>query len=448
VHISPSTIIPGSHGGLRLAQVVFSGPSRVPPQFAVWRTDQGKPREVAAFTGHRGRHSATWDGFVAGGPAPEGSYAISVTVEDTAGNRGSAPAVLPPVRAFAVKRDGVDVAYFSLTGSLVPVRPGGIARLTVGPVGQRTRWRLAPWGRGGAVARGTSSGSRIAVRVPRDAQADVYSLLATSAGGRRAAWPLVVANRGGAAPALVVVPAITWQGQNGVDSSGDGFPDTLDAGDAVPLARPFARGRPPRSIADAVAALVFLGDIRANFDLTTDVALAAGHSPTLAGHRGILFAGSERWVTPALAVALRRFVVAGGKVASFGADAFRRRVTFGHGMLSGPTAPQTANAFGERTSEFTSPAAPMVTVGLDKLGLFAGTDGFFGSFTRFERSDRFGTGIELLAGAGRGQKPDFVAYRLGRGTVVRVGSDQWAANLAGSAEVRDITRRLWALLSQ
>ena len=90
----------------------------------------------------------------------------------------------------------------------------------------------------------------------------------------------------------------------------------------------------------------------------------------------------------------------------------------------------------------------MVTVGLDKLQLFAGTDGFFGSFTRFERSDQFGSGIELLAGAGRGQKPDFVAYRLGRGLVARTGSDQWAGGLASSSELRDITKRLWTLLSR
>ena len=89
----------------------------------------------------------------------------------------------------------------------------------------------------------------------------------------------------------------------------------------------------------------------------------------------------------------------------------------------------------------------MVTVGTDKLQLLAGTDGFFGNFTRFERSGGFGGGIELMTGAGRNQKPDFVAYRLGRGQVVRVGSDQWAAQL-GDPEIDDITKRIWALLSQ
>jgi len=448
VAVTPPAIIPGANGALGRARIRFDGPTHVPPEVGIWRTDQGKVREVAAFTGKRGRHSALWDGLVGGQPAPAGSYAVSVTLEDTAGNRGSAPAVLPPLHAFAVPNGGVTVSYFSLTGPLVPVKPGAIARFTVGPVGQRTRWRLAPWGRGGVIRSGSSSGSHLAVRVPAGAQSDVYSLFATSAGGRHAAWPLVVSNRGGAAPVLVVVPAMTWQGENPVDSNADGFPDTLDTGDSVPLARPFAHGKPPQSIADSVAALVFLGGIRANFDLTTDVALVAGHSPTLPGHRGVVFAGSERWITPQEAVALRRFVVSGGKVASFGQDAFRRRVLFAQGTLSRPKPPQASNIFGERTSEFSSPAAPMVTVGLDKLQLFAGTDGFFGSFTRFERSDQFGSGIELLAGAGRGQKPDFVAYRLGRGLVARTGSDQWAGGLASSSELRDITKRLWTLLSR
>jgi len=345
----------------------------------------------------------------------------------------------------------VTVSYFSLYGPLVPVKPGAIARLVVGPVGQPTRWRFGPPGTGQVLSSGLSHGTRIAVRIPRDAGPGLYTVFATSAGGRHAAWPLVVGNAGGsAAPVLVVVPAIAWQGLNPVDSNSDGFPDTLDAGDSVPLARGFAYGKPPRGTGPGTpddSVLRFLDTFRANYDLTTDVALAVGHSPTLQGHRGVLFIGSERWITPQLAVALRRFVVSGGHVAWLGEDAFRRRVELAHGVLSKPTPPSRANAFGERTSQFTSPAAPMVTVGLAKVQLFGGTDGFFGNFTHFERSDGFGNGIELLAGAGRGQKPDFVAYKLGRGTVVRAGSDQWAGQLSDS-EIADITKRIWALLSQ
>jgi hypothetical protein len=448
VAVTPATILPGAAGTAGRARIRFSGPSNPAPKIRVWRTDGPKVEQVAAFDGRRGRRSALWDGMIAGAPAPAGSYAISVTVADTAGNRGSAPAVLPPVRSYAAPGSGVSVSYFTLTGPSVPARPGSIARFVVGPVGQRTSWRLAPYGRGGAVNRGTSSGGRIAVRVPRNADSDLYSVFATSAGGRHAGWPLTVSNRAGTAPVLVVIPMMTWLGQNAVDSNQDGFPDTLDSGDAVPLARGFLHGAAPRSVsAETVPLLAFLARIRANYDLTTDVALAAGHSPTLAGHRGVVFAGSERWMTQGLAKQLRAFVRGGGNVASFGVDALRRQVGLAHGVLRHPQPPRAANVFGERTAVFTNPDAPLV-VSLNKLDLFPGTDGFIGSFTRFERSDGLDRTAVLLAAAGRGQKPDLVAYRLGRGLVFRLGTDQWAGALAGSPEAFNTTRRIWALLSQ
>jgi hypothetical protein len=352
-----------------------------------------------------------------------------------------------------VPRGGVAVTYFSLHGPVVPVRPGSIARFTVGPAPRSTRWRLAPYGRGGTIGSGISHGSTIAVRVPRNADSDVYSLFATTADGRHAAWPLVVGNNGGAAPVLVVVSAMTWQGQNPVESNRDGWPDTLDTGDNVPLARGFLHGRPPRSVvSDTVATLEFLTRIRANYDLTTDVALAAGKTPGIANHNGVLFAGSERWITPMLNLQLRRFVAGGGTVASFGEDALRRGVDLQHGTLAGPSRRRRADVFGERASGFTSPDAPLV-ISQDKLGLFSGSDGFIGSFTRFERSDALDPKAALLTAGGRaaatGQsKPDFVAYTLGKGVVIRTGTDQWPAALSQSPEVANATRRVWTLLSR
>src|SRR5204863_7249756 len=126
----------------------------------------------------------------------------------------------------------------------VPVRAGALARLTAGPLPHPVRWRLAPYAHHGDSRTGVSHGRTLAVRIPRDWDADVYSLHAV-AGNRSATWPLVVSSAGGAAPVLVVVPAMTWQGQNPVESNRDGWPDTLDAGDDIPLERGFFRGRPP-----------------------------------------------------------------------------------------------------------------------------------------------------------------------------------------------------------
>jgi hypothetical protein len=451
VAVTPPTVVPGSPTRRGRARIRFAGPTNPAPVIGVWRTDGGKARQVAGFTGRRGRQTATWDGLVNGKPAPEGAYALSVTVRDKAGNRGSVPRRLPPVKRGAVRRGGVAVAYFTLNGPLVPVRPGAIARFTVGPLPRPTRWRLAPWGRGGAIRSGVSHGRTIAVRIPRDADADIYSLLAT-AGDRRAAWPLVVSNPRGVTPVLVVLPTMTWQGQNAVESNRDGWPDTLDTGDDVPLARGFLHGRPPRSVADSIATLEFLARIRANFDLTTDVALAAGKTPGISGHNGVLLAGSERWLTPKLNLQLRRFVAGGGTVASFGEDALRRGVDLQKGMLVDPTRARRADVFGERTTRFTSPEAPLV-FSQDKLGILTGSDYYVGSFTRFERSDALDPKAALLTEGGRadpdGQsKPAFVAYTLGKGLVIRVGTAQWQDALAESPEVANATRRMWTLLSR
>ena len=452
VAATPPTVVPGAGTRRGRVRVRFSGPSNPAPEVGVWRTDSGKAVQVAGFEGRRGRQSFTWDGLVNGAPAPEGSYAFSVTVEDKAGNRGSAPRRLPPTRRGAVRRGGVTVSYLSLSGPLVPVKPGAIARFQIGPVPRRVSWRLAPYGRGGAIRRGETSGRDIAVRIPRDADADIYSMFVT-AGNRRAAWPLVVGNRGGAAPVLVVLPAMTWQGQNPVDSNRDGWPDTLDTGDDVPLQRGFFRGRPPRSIVrDGVGTLEFLSRIRANYDLTTDVALAAGKTPAIPGHNGVLFAGDQRWLTPKLQLQLRRFVNGGGTVASFGTDALRRQTELLHGQLVNPTRRARDDVFGERTALFTTPEAPLV-VSQDKLGLFQGSDAFIGNFRRFERSDALDPKAALLTAAGRydpngSTKPDFVAYTLGEGLVIRVGTDGWPAALASSQEAANATRRMWTLLSR
>ena len=453
VSVTPPTVVPGANGPYGRVRIHFTGPNNPAPRFAVWRTDGAKAVQVDAFLGHRGRHSAIWNGLMQGAPAPEGSYLISVTVEDKAGNRGSAPAVLPPVRSFAIPHDGVAISYFTLDGPLVPVKPGAIARLNTGPLARPTRWQLAPYSRGSALRSGLSHGRTIAVRIPSNAGPGLYQVTATS-DGHQATWPLIVGDQGGAAPVLVVVPAMTWQGQNPVESNGDGWPDTLDTGDSVPLARGFFAGRPPRSIAtDTVPLLDFLSRIRANYDLTTDVALAAGKTPGLAGHNGVVFAGAERWLTPKLVLQLRRFVAGGGTVASFGEDALRRVADLQHGMLVDPSARHPKDVFGERATQVTSPPAPLV-VSQDKLGLFTGSDNYIGSFTRFERSDALPPNAGLLTSAGRADpvtgatKSDLVAYSLGKGLVIRIGTDQWPRSLSSSPEVSNATKKLWTLLSR
>jgi hypothetical protein len=194
--------------------------------------------------------------------------------------------------------------------------------------------------------------------------------------------------------------------------------------------------------------LRFLARERVPYTITSDIALAQGTGPQIEGHSGVVFAGDTTWLTIKLDAALRAYVEGGGKLASFGTDSFRRQVTANGSRLTDPTRPSRVNVFGEETAPLHVEQVPMV-VGQDELGLFAGTDGFVGLFSDFEQSQRLLAGASLASAAGRDrQHPDFVAYRLGKGIVVRAGSPAWTSSLAGNPELTDVTRRIWSLLSQ
>ena len=136
-------------------------------------------------------------------------------------------------------------------------------------------------------------------------------------------------------------------------------------------------------------------------------------------------------------------------MASFGSDALRRTVTVTSTELADPSPPQGTNVLGEQTGPASSAAAPLVVNPGDTLGLFSGTDGFVGLFTRFEQSRRRVGGTQVVASAGREPShPAFVAYKLGSGLVVRTGTPQWSASLSTDPEVARVTTNLWSLLSR
>jgi hypothetical protein len=248
---------------------------------------------------------------------------------------------------------------------------------------------------------------------------------------------------------LVVLPAISWQGLNPVDDDGNGFPNTLLDSQQVAIGRPYAGGRLPDGFRRETAPLTaFLTEQAQRYDITTDLALARGRGPRLAGHRGVLVAGSALWLTERLDAQLRAYVERGGRVASLGADSFRRTVSLTATRLTSPSPRQEANVFGEQTSASSSEAAPLV-VHSDSLGLFRGTDGFVGLFTRFEQQQALVAGAHVLTAAGRDpDHPAFVAYRLGKGLVVRAGTPQWARATGDDSQVAAVTRSTWDLLSR
>ena len=450
VRVSPATIVPGGGGRRGRARMRYEGPSDPAPRFTVYRTGgDGRAREVDSFLGPRFRRSAEWDGMVGRRPrpAPNGAYAFAVTVLDEAGNRGSSPATLPPSRGETAPRTGVTVRYLGLLGPLDPLAPRAIARLSLGPRPRRFRWRLTRLGSSRPLDRGRGDGLALAVRIPARARPGLH-LVRVQAGGRRAIWPLAVEGRGRRRP-LVVLPALTWQGTNPVDDDRDGFTDTLDSARTVPLARPFAGGRlPPPLLREAAPLLRYLDREGLSYDLTTDLALARRPS-SLRGRRSLVFAGSERWLTERLDRDLRAFVERGGRVASFGVDSFRRRVGLARDRLVEPSQPEPANVFGERTQLVRRERTAMVVSEDSALRLFAGTGGLVGSFASFERSEARVSRARVVAAAGADpQLPAFVAYRLGRGTVVRTGTAEWSRALSRRGEVAAVTGRLWTLLSR
>jgi hypothetical protein len=55
----------------------------------------------------------------------------------------------------------------------------------------------------------------------------------------------------------------------------------------------------------------------------------------------------------------------------------------------------------------------------------------------------------VLTAAGRHpDHPAFVAYRLGKGLVVRAGTPQWARATGDDSQVAAVTRSTWDLLSR
>jgi hypothetical protein len=451
--VTRGPLLPGASGVAGRSLVSYRGSSNPHPLVQIYRTDLPKPKEITAFSAPRDRKTVKWYGTYGnkqgGTPVPDGTYAISITTYDHAGNGGSFPRVLPPSRLEAKPGTGVSIRYLTVSGSLDPVRAGSVAQFQVGPLPRRLRWSLGPVSAGAAVARGSARGGQISVHVPSGTPTGLY-LLRVRAAGHRAVQPVVVQgpHKGSV---LVVLPALAWQGGNEVDDDDDGFPNTLSGGESVRVQRPFAHGLAPAGLTGKVAPLLrFLARERDGYEITTDLALAEGKGPTIAGHTGVMFAGDETWLTNKLDLALRNYVDGGGNVASFGTDAFRRRVGVAAGELIDPTAPERVNVFGEETAGARIQQAPMVVNQPDTLGLFRGvTDGLLGNFTQFEQSQRLVGGTQILSSAGRDPShPAFIAYRLGKGTVVRAGTPQWGPDLAGSIELTDVTRRVWSLLSQ
>jgi hypothetical protein len=248
---------------------------------------------------------------------------------------------------------------------------------------------------------------------------------------------------------LVVLPAITWQGRNDLDTNGDGFGDLIPEDETVPFIRPFAGdGFPPAFSAREAPLLLLLDREHQRYDLTTDVELALGDARSAVRGRGILFAGTPRLFAPEVVRLARAHIRAGGRVAWFGTEAFTQPVRVrGDELETLPAPGDRRDAFGDRLRNRVRNAA--LTVLADRIDFFAGVGDVFGPFPVLEPLESVQPGARLLAAAGHeAGRPSLVVYRRGRGVVARVGVDGFARTALTSPDVARIMRRLWTLLSR
>lgn len=436
------------------ATVHFTGSHGRGGDLLVYRTSATAQPQLATvrhipFSHPSGRgYAKTWDGRVDGRPAPPGTYVMALKVTNRACVTGTFPDYLPP-QAGSTAHAGVTVSYLAAEPPLDPVAPGSVAVVGVSAHQQRYHWALRRVGVRKPVAHGAGTSTSLRVRLPRRSPG-LYALAIRTA-GQRTEVPLVAGGESGRG-ILVVLPALTWQGENAFDDNGDGFPDTLANASQIDLERPLADGL-PSDFGGEAALLAYLDHAGLRYQLTTDLALATGSGSGLAHHAGVVFAGSERWLPAGLAPALRTYVDHGGRVLSFGADGLLRTAQV-QGSPSSPAGLQAVDPTSAASTDVLGAhIEPLVTGNTeaiirisDDIGLFSGTSGTFLGFGSFAPIPAVAPPARIVAAAGTTtQTPSIVAYRLDSGLVVDVALPTFTASLAGNVDARELVRRLWTI---
>lgn len=413
----------------------------------IYRTDlPGTPRLVKVFHTQWRGNQTIWDGTIDGRPPQQGTYLVGFEATDRACNTGRFPARWPPPPG-STPHSGVTVRYLSAEPPLHPVPSGSRAVVYVDARQQRYRWTLRHAGTSERViASGASRRFDLPVRVPPRV-AGLYEV-AIRSGTHRTAVPIVVSAPASPRPprVLVVLPALTWQGQNPVDDDGDGIPNTLDNGGPIELHRPLANGL-PSGFADEAAFLSYLAKGHLRYDLTTDLGLIDGSGPGLSGRTGVVLAGSERWLPGSLGSALRAYVEHGGRVLSLGIDSLRRGVTLAGGEASDPTSARSTDVLGARPGAIVTHNGDLITVLKDDLGIFSGTSGALRGYRAYEPFASVAPPAQESSEAGTSTgAPSIVGYQLGRGIVVDIGLPGFGSSLARNIDAQELVSRLWTVL--
>lgn len=441
--------------GVDGVRISFRGTEGRRAALQIWRTDLTPPRVVEQIELPARTEQTEWDGTIDGEPAPAGTYLMGMYVEDRAGNAATFPRRTPP-RGQVPGRAGVTVRRLAAAPQLDPVTAGRRAVVFVDARGRRYTWALRRWGDPRVLARGRARAGTVRLTVPAPLGQSGLHVLTIATREHRTQVPIVVRAR---VPrrVLVVLPAITWQGENPVDDDGDGMPNVLTAGgrSSARLVRPFAHGM-PRSIGQREGRLLqFLDEDLKRYDLTTDAALATVRGPALDGHSGVILAGDMRWITPELRRLLRGYVERGGRVWSLGTDSLRRQVRLRDGVLSRPSAPVPTDALGGRPQQplvDNADEVPLVVYEEGEIDLFSGTGGYFTGFGAYEVLASLTPGAELSDAAGPEAQAGtavIASWKLGDGLAIHTGLPQLAQRLTeGDLESQALARRIWAIASR
>jgi hypothetical protein len=424
------------------------------PELLVYRTDVSPAKLVTALPVPGGATSVIWNAMAGGRSLEDGTYLIAIRDRDRPGNVGSTPSPLPPRPAHGEVvpgHAGFTVRHLGATPPVLPAAAGHQVSFGIDSRGQPFAYAVQRVGVSRPRARGRGRGPILNLRAPGGISG-VY-LLRIGVGRSSVVVPFAVqgASR---QPVLVVLPAATWLGEQSGDEDGDGLPDTLARGLGTPSPRVFAGSGPhggsglPAGFGAKVAPLIgFLDRARLGYDITTDLALAAGQGPALAGHSGVLLAGDERWLPAGVSNALQRFVAGGGRLASLGVDSLRRTVRVAPGRLSDPSGPAQADLFGARLGALRRSPATLTNLRDSEIGLFEGTTGRFEGFQTYEPTESVGSPARLVASAVTPDgRPVIVAARYGRGLVIRTGLPELPGALARNRDAAALMRRIWRLL--
>lgn len=436
----------------RPLSIRVSTPARtIPTEVSIYRTDPAPARLLKLASLH-GSGTVTWDGTVNGRRVRPGTYVVGLRTRDRAGNEGTSPGPLPPRAPFGRPlpgHAGITVRYLGVQTPLEPVVAGQPVTFGVDARREPYAWSVRRVGRSRPRARGRGARAGLVVRAPRGVSG-AYVLQVRTARHTTSVPFVVQALR--RRPVLVVLPAILWQGLNPADDDGDGEPNTLARGVSVLRDRVLVQGLPGDLVGRVGPLLAFLDRQGLRYDLTSDLALAAGDGAQPAGHAGVLLAGDERWLPLRAQLALRRYVRGGGKLASFGVDSLRRQVRLTARRLTDPTAPSAADALGFTFGPLAQGPVTLTTLD-DKIGLFQGDvfggTGQFTAIERFEPVAALPPGARTLASAVTPKgRPVIVAARVGRGMAIHVGLPGLPARLADPGNETALVRRVWTLISR